>query len=88
MEIETIKEILKTKYTVRDVEYKTAEDKAKYGLSFEAITSKDFEFITVNGLTLKAKRIIEEFSYILFIYNGQQVTIKPADIETLEITTS
>ena len=74
------------KFEVRDVEYKAEEDKAKYGKSFEALAiGREFYFITVNGLTFKARRIIEEFGSILFINDGNQVEVKPEDIETLKV---
>ena len=73
------------KFEYRTVEYKSQEDKDKYGLSFEAITKNDFEEVIVNGETYKAKRIIEEFGLILMIYNFNQVEFKPKDIETFEV---
>lgn len=73
------------KFDVRDVEYKAEEDKAKYGTSFEALANKDFYFVKVNDVTFKAKRIIEEYGLILFIYNGNQVEVEPSKIMSLVI---
>ena len=73
------------KFDVRDVEYKAEEDKAKYGKSFEALANKDFNFVKVNDVTFKAKRIIEEYGLILFIYNGNQVEVEPSKIMSLVI---
>ena len=73
------------KFDVRDVEYNAEEDKAKYGKSFEALANKDFNFIKVNDVTFKAKRIIEEYGLILFIYNGNQVEVEPSKIMSLVI---
>lgn len=68
-------------FDVYDVEYKRAEDKEKYGTSFDTyLNNKDFIFIKVNGGTFKVKRICEEFGRILFIYNGEQVSYNPKDI--------
>lgn len=84
---EVVTELKKSnKFDVRDVEYKAEEDKAKYGKSFEALaTDKDFNFIKVNDVTFKAKRIIEEYGLILFIYNGNQVEVEPSKIMSLVI---
>ncbi|MBQ6630859.1 MAG: hypothetical protein IJH55_01850 [Romboutsia sp.] len=74
------------KFEVRTVEYKAEEDKAKYGKSFEALAiDREFCFVNVNGLTFKARRIIEEFGSILFINDGNQVEVKPEDIKTLKV---
>ena len=83
---EVVTELKKSnKFDVRDVEYKAEEDKAKYGKSFEALAKKDFNFVKVNDVTFKAKRIIEEYGLILFIYNGNQVEVEPSKIMSLII---
>lgn len=71
-------------FEVREVEYKE-EFKDKYPLSFECDVGKDYVFVSVNGVEFKAKRIIEEFGYILFLHNFNQVGIKVEEIKTLEV---
>lgn len=73
------------KFKVRNILYKSKEDREKYGESFEAMSHKDFCYIEVNFLTFRVKRIIEEYGMILFIYNGNQIEIEPENITTLRI---
>ena len=72
-------------FKVYPIEYKSNEDKEKYGLSFDTYTDKDFIWVRVNGGLFKCRRICEEYGRILFIYNGEQISWKPEDITTLEI---
>lgn len=72
-------------FDVRDVHYKSEKDFVKYGTSFEAITPEKYEMVTCNNLEFKAKRIIEEFGRICFIYNGTQVDVAIEDIDTLSV---
>lgn len=85
MKTQEVKETLKTnqELTVRTINYKSSEDIKKYGESFEATTQKEFIYITVNNLTFRVKRIIEEYGLILFIYNFNQIEINPKDIKTI-----
>lgn len=86
MLIEEIKDKIREEplFDVYDIEYKRAEDKEKYGSSFDThLNDKDFVFVTVNGGTFKVKRICEEYGRILFIYNFEQVSYKLEDIKSI-----
>lgn len=82
------KEILKALeqgFKTFEIEYRNPEHKEKYGTSFEAITDGAFAFVKVNGGTFKAKRVVEEFGNVVFIYNGEQVSFKLEDINSVEV---
>lgn len=86
MEIKEITEILENnKFVTRTVEYTDEFYKEKYGSSFDAMTSGNYKTIKVNCVEVKAKRIIEEFGSIVFIYNGNQVSIKKEELIKLEV---
>ena len=87
MKITEIKEKISENknFELRDVEYKSEADKKKFGTSFEALCKKNYQFIKVNGLTFKTRRIIEEFGFILFLYNGTQIEAIPEDIISIEL---
>lgn len=73
-------------FSVYEVSYKAQKDKDKYGKSFDAsLKSKDYVYICVNKGTFKAKRVIEEFGCIIFIYDGNQISWKTEDIESIRI---
>lgn len=86
MKYEEIKTLVKNAndWDYREIEYKRETDQEKYGTSFDAIFKDDYQYIKVNGLTFRCKRIIEEFGLILFLYNHNQIEINPTDITTLE----
>lgn len=85
MENPEITKALETGFETFEIEYKNPEHKRKYGSSFEAISKGAFTFVKVNGGTFKAKRVVEEFGNILFIYNGEQVSFKAEDIFSVEV---
>lgn len=87
MKIENITENIREEgsFEIHAIEYKSEHDKEKYGTSFDTYTDKDYIWVKVNGGLFKCKRIVEEFGRILFIYNGEQISWKPEDIQTLEI---
>lgn len=68
-----------------EIEYKNPEHREKYGTSIEALSTGAFTFVKVNGGTFKAKRVVEEFGNIVFIYNGEQVSFKAEDIFSVEV---
>lgn len=72
-------------FDVYDIEYKSQEDKDKYGTSFDTyLNDKEYVYVCVNGGTFKVKRIVEEYGRILFIYNGEQISWKPEDITNIQ----
>ena len=86
MKISEITKILKDKgFEVFSIKYITREDQEKYGESFDAECENEFKFVKVNKGEFKAKRIIEEYGSIVFIYNGEQVSFKKEDIDTFEV---
>lgn len=87
MEIDEIKTKIREcdHFDVYDIEYKSDEDKEKYGKSFDTyLNDKDYVFITVNGGTFKVKRIVEEYGRILFIYNGEEIKFYPEGIMSID----
>ena len=73
-------------FEVYEIPYKKESDNRKYGKSFDTyLNDKEYVYVRVNGGHFKCKRIVEEFGRILFIYNGEQISWKPEDIQSIEI---
>lgn len=83
---EIIDEIIETGlFDVHLVEYKYKEHRRVYGTSFDAtLKHGDYVRMLVNEEEVLAKRIIEEFGKILFIYDFKQKEYLPEHIKTIK----
>lgn len=80
-----VEELNANGFAVRWIEYKSEEDKSSYGMSFDAVTQRDFKLVKVNKVECKAKRIIEEYGKIVLVHNYNQVSIALQDISSWEV---